>query len=178
LNKQLEISNFQVIYDYKTVVLEAMENTKQKIKQLSNQKEAFDLFHDLRFSEVGQDPLEKRPLNFVEQLNQTFTYLASLQATEYLIKVHPENIPYILNLGTSPGFDIVSKDGLVTAEVFAATSPHSNDKLKKDCIRVADSKGPRHRYVFYYSPDNRNVDIIRDKFLNLKIVQLDLGDIE
>jgi hypothetical protein len=178
LNKQLVINNFQDVDKYKLKVLEATENTVKRIKDLSMHKGGFELFHDLRFSNVGQDPLEMRPLNFVEQLNQTFTYLVSLQATEYLIDVHPEHIPFVLNLGTSPGFDIVSKNGLIIAEVFAATSPQSNQKLKKDCKRVADSKETKYRYVFYYSPDNGNVGIIRDKHPYLKIVQLDLKDIK
>lgn len=111
----------------------------------------------------------------MEQLNQTFTYLTSFEATEYLIRAHPEHTPYVLNLGTLSGFDIVSNDGLVIAEVFAATSPLSNEKLKKDSIRVADAMESKYRYVFYHSPDKRNVDNIRRKFPNVKIVQLDLS---
>jgi hypothetical protein len=47
----------------------------------------------------------------VEQLNQSFTYLASIAATAWLFEHHPENAPYILNLGTAPGSDIMSQDG-------------------------------------------------------------------
>ena len=80
----------------------------------------------------------------------------------------------MLNLGTSPGPDIISKDGAVVAEVFAATSPFRNDKLKKDSNRVIGFKESVHKYVFYYSPGNSSVDNLRDKFPNVKIIQLDL----
>jgi hypothetical protein len=176
MSKHLEINSFELLNKYRKVVLDALESTRKRIEDLSTYKSGALLFHDLRFLEIGQDPLEERPLNFIEQLNQTFTYLTSFKATEYLIKAHAQSAPFILNLGTSPGYDIVSKDGLVIAEVFAATSPFSNDKLKKDCIRVADSIKAIHRYVFYYSPGNHNVDRLRERFSNLSIVQLDLID--
>lgn len=151
------------------------ESTTTKLKDLLEHKKGIDLFHEIRFLEFGQDPLEDRPLNLVEQLNQTFTYLISLMATEYLLEAHPEHAPYILNLGTSPGYDVVSKDEVVIAETFAAVSPISNDKLKKDCTRVSTQIGGLYKYVFYYSPDKLNTDCVGDKFPDVRIIQLDLN---
>jgi hypothetical protein len=42
-------------------------------------------------------------------------------------------------------------DGLVGAEVFAATSPDSNGKLKADLAKMA-VRHEQHRYVFFMSP--------------------------
>lgn len=174
MSKQVQINNVKELSVLKQTILETAENTSNKLKELLKSKMGIDLFHEIRFIEVGQDPLENRQLNLVEQLNQTFTYLASITAVEYLLEVHPENAPYILNLGTSSGYDVVSEDEMVIAETFAATSPLSNDKLKKDCARVSDQVGALNKYVFYYSPDKRNVDNVRGKFPDVRIVQLDL----
>ncbi|HBW38305.1 hypothetical protein [Desulfosporosinus sp. BICA1-9] len=174
MSKQVQINNAEELAKLKLSILETAESTTTKLKELLEHKKGIDLFHEIRFHEFGQDPLEDRALNLVEQLNQTFTYLTSLMATEYLLETHPEHAPFILNLGTSPGYDVVSKDEVVIAETFSAVSPSSNDKLKKDCIRVRAQTGALHKYVFYYSPDKRNVDNVRSKYPNVKIVLLDL----
>jgi len=96
--------------------------------------------------------LTGEPLNVVEQLNQTFTILVTLRAIERLIELHPEAAGFRLALGTSSGRDIESvKPDLVAAEVFSATRPTSNQKLKKDIARLS-SDAARHRYVFFAAP--------------------------
>jgi hypothetical protein len=40
---------------------------------------------------------------------------------------------------------------LVAAEVFSATHPNSNQKLKKDLARLSADPA-RHRYVFFAAP--------------------------
>ena len=101
---------------------------------------------------VGRDPLNgNRPLNFTEQLNQTFSYLVQLRATEYLLEHHAEAAPFVLSLGPISGHDIVSSNGQVVAEVFAAVTPDNNDKLDKDVAKVATSEA-QHKYVFYFCP--------------------------
>lgn len=87
----------------------------------------------------------------IEQLNQSFTYLASIEAAKWLLERHPDHAPYNLNLGTTPGSDIESEDGEVAAETFAATHPDSNDKLRKELEKVRATSA-RHQYVFYLSP--------------------------
>jgi len=58
---------------------------------------------------------------------------------------------------TAKGYDIWAIDVSVAAEVFAATSPGSNRKLRKDLEAVLENKEPfqldppRHRYVFFVS---------------------------
>ena len=106
----------------------------------------------VKFTPSGCDPLDlERSLNFVEQLNQSFTYLATIEAARWLFVRHPEHAPFILNLGTAPGADLASTNGAVAAEVFAATHPDSNDKLRKDINKVRSSNASL-RYVFYLSP--------------------------
>lgn len=88
----------------------------------------------------------------IEQLNQTFTILASLRAVERLFELHPEAAGFRLALCTCSGRDIESVEpGLVAAEVFSATHPNSNNKLRKEIARLA-SDTSLHRYVFFASP--------------------------
>lgn len=111
-----------------------------------------ELLTSLRFETVGHDPLTGEPLNVIEQLNQSFTILVSLRAVERLIEMHPEAHGFRLALGTSSGRDIESVEpDLVAAEVFSATHPGSNQKLKKD-VRRLTSDPARHRYVFFAAP--------------------------
>jgi hypothetical protein len=106
----------------------------------------------LKFDRAGCDPLDAgRSLNFIEQVNQTFTYLATIQAARWLLENHGEHAPYVLNLGTAPGSDICSQDGCVIAETFAATHPDSNRKLAKDIAKVQRAPGLL-KFVFYLSP--------------------------
>ncbi len=112
-----------------------------------------ELFTALRFQTVGHDPLTGEALNVIEQLNQTFTILASLRAVEWLIEMHPEANGFRLALATSSGRDIESVEpDIVAAEVFSATHPGSNQKLKKDIARLV-SDAARHRYVFFAAPN-------------------------
>ena len=110
----------------------------------------------MRFETLGFDPLTCAPLNVIEQLNQTFTILVSLRAVERLIEMHPEANGFRLALATSSGRDIESAEpGLVAAEVFSATHPGSNQKLKKDIERLYTDPA-RHRYVFFAAPGYRS----------------------
>jgi hypothetical protein len=113
--------------------------------------EPMALLKSLRFELVGHDPLTGEPLNVVEQLNQTFTILVTLSAVERLIELHPDAGGFRLALGTS-GRDIESVvPDMVAAEVFSATHPGSNQKLKKDLARLSADPA-RHRYVFFAAP--------------------------
>jgi hypothetical protein len=114
--------------------------------------EPMALLKALRFELVGKDPLTGDGLNVVEQLNQTFTILVTLRAVERLIELHPDAGGFQLALGTSSGRDIESVvPNLVAAEVFSATRPNSNQKLKKDLERLKTDPAP-HRYVFFAAP--------------------------
>lgn len=107
----------------------------------------------MKFTPIGCDPLDTgKPLNFIEQVNQSFTYLATARALELLFELHPELAPFTVNLGTTAGSDIESRcqDGLA-AEVFAAVSPTNNRKLAKDIAKVGETSAGL-KYVFFMCP--------------------------
>ena len=151
-NKVATISNKDDIEELERKIRLSATKTSRVLSELLSQHDDLFVLNRLRFEAVGCDPVEEnRPINFIEQLNQSFTYLVSLRAVDYLLSKHPEAIPYTLNLGTTSGLDIVSRDGTIVAETFAATTPESNRKVNKDIEKVKKSKAV-HKYVFYYSP--------------------------
>lgn len=80
----------------------------------------------------------KYHINFIEQLNQTFSHRVSLKAVDFLCNEHPEILALLLNLGTELGADIETTDcSEITAQVFAATSPNRNNKLNKNIQKVS-----------------------------------------
>jgi hypothetical protein len=113
-----------------------------------------EFLYRIKFEGIGCDPFNiQRPLNFIEQVNQTFTYLASFKAAKMLFSWHSGLPSLRLNLGTQAGTDIESDyDGGISAEVFAAVTPASNDKLKKDIEKISKSQA-KHKYVFFMCPN-------------------------
>lgn len=107
----------------------------------------------MKFRPVGCDPLDSEsPLNLIEQINQSFTYIASAKAARLLIAAHPGLLPLTLNLGTSPGSDIESLESPgLAAEVFAAVNTSNNRKLAKDIVKVGKCAAA-FRYVFFMCP--------------------------
>ena len=109
----------------------------------------------IKFDKIGMHPIEDRPLNLIEQVNQTFTFLVALQASKLLLQWHPE----ITQLTLMPGahapkgsLDIESHPaGLIGAETFAAP-PKSNQKLKKDLEKLS-LREEENRYIFFTSPE-------------------------
>ena len=122
----------------------------------------------VKFEPIGRHPLEDRPLNMIEQVNQTFTYWVALKATELLLEWHPDACGFTLAPGAHAPrgtLDIESrKTGLVGAETFAAP-PQSNRKLKGDLDKLA-LRPEMHRYVFFTAPNynetRRRSDLERD----------------
>lgn len=112
----------------------------------------------IKFKETGRDPLADRTLNLIEQVNQTFTYLASFAAVEAISHRHPNAWPFQLNLGTSGGSDVESHTASVATEVFAAVRATNNRKLARDIAKVAGTAAA-HKYVFYYCPGETCVPI-------------------
>ena len=122
---------------------------------LANESDSLHVLRLMKFSGIGHHPTEDRALNIIEQINQTFTYLASAEAARWVLQQHPEIRGLQLNLGTHRGFDLESLDSrVVVAEVFAATHPNSNDKVRKDVTRLIEqAPGVAHRYVFFSCPE-------------------------
>lgn len=113
-----------------------------------------ELVRALKFAPIGRHPVDGHALNAVEQVNQTWTYLAALHATRKLLEWHPEAEGFSLAPGAhaAQDLDIMSvTPGLVGAETFSAVHPRNNDKLKADLRKLA-TRPERHRYVFFVSP--------------------------
>lgn len=152
MKKPIEISSVEQLRVLKSNVLETMAKTASELSQLQADVLPLGLFSAMKFGGVGCDPLQpNRKLNIIEQINQAFTYLASFQASELLLREHPECAPLRLNLGTAPGSDIESTDGVLAAEVFAAVNPTNNQKLKKDIEKVAATDA-QLRYSIFLCP--------------------------
>ena len=131
----------------------SMDKTLLQISSEITSNSSQVLFSKMKFGGVGFDPLNSnRALNIIEQINQSFTYLASFYALEVLFSEYPELAPFRLNLGTAPGSDIESECGSLAAEVFAAVAPTSNQKLKKDIKKVLETN-TKLKFVFFICPN-------------------------
>ena len=70
-------------------ITHAAERAQLRITEISENTHAMDFMERLKFEKIGYDPLNSmRDLNFIEQLNQTFTYLASMKAEEFIFDIH------------------------------------------------------------------------------------------
>lgn len=121
---------------------------------VAHRGDPLDLLRQLKFHEVGFHPVEDRQLNFMEQLNQTWTYAVALEAARKLLELHPEAGGFNVSPGAhmSIPLDIMSiEPGMVGAETFAVTKPTSNDKLNKDLRKLAERPELR-RYIFFSAP--------------------------
>lgn len=109
----------------------------------------------LKFESIGVHPVTGKPLNFIEQINQTFTYLVAIKATELLMQWHPDAEGFKLAPGAHAPrgtLDVESiSPGLVGAETFAAVDPNNNGKLRKDLAKLAE-RTEKHRYSFFMCP--------------------------
>ncbi|MGK0473088.1 MAG: hypothetical protein ACJAR0_003580 [Candidatus Azotimanducaceae bacterium] len=150
MSKQITLSNIRETTEYVERINRAAEITIARIKD--SPLDGIELLEGLKFEEFGADPLDSnRTLNVIEQINQTFTYLASFRAAEFLFRKFPETKMLHLNLGTTSGFDIESDDHKIVCEVFAATRPSSNNKLNKDTSRLKGISAV-NKYVFFLCP--------------------------
>lgn len=152
----MQITSIREIDQAVQSVRAAAERTVRALRDLlANESDSLQVLRLMKFTELGYHPGEDRSLNLIEQVNQTFTYLVSLEAARWVLLQHPQLLLQGLNinLGTQPGFDLESvENDFMAAEVFAATHPRSNDKLRKDVARLALVPDVLHRYVFFSCP--------------------------
>ena len=116
-----------------------------------------ELFRRMKFETVGFHPATGVPLNLIEQTNQTWSLVVAIAAARQLLQLHPDAGGFHLAPGAhaSLPFDIVSGDGSVVAETFAAVTPANNGKLRKDVDKLVRYPDIRHRYVFFMAPGYR-----------------------
>jgi hypothetical protein len=69
----------------------AADIAARRLRDLSTScSDGLAVLRALKFDSFGRHPLEERDLNLVEQINQTWTCLVSLQALPLLFERHPE----------------------------------------------------------------------------------------
>jgi hypothetical protein len=113
-----------------------------------------DLLRRIKFEPGGFHPILGHPLNIIEQINQTWTFVVALCAARHLLEMHPDVGGYLLAPGAHAAIDLdimSAEPGLVGAETFAAVTPANNNKLKKDLLKLS-ARAERHRYIFFMSP--------------------------
>lgn len=151
----LTITSHADLQQYLDTIESATETAVAALATATSPREAL---RRMKFEQIGRHPIEKdRPLNLIEQINQTFTYLVALKATEWLLDQHPDAGGFRLAPGATMAlpFDIMSVEpDVVDAETFAATHPGSNRKLAKDLAKLSASSA-RFRYAFFYAPNFR-----------------------
>ena len=146
-----EVHNFDDIQNLRDVVRQRAQLARDELGNLN--PVGMEASYRIKFSDCGYHPLENRRLDFIEQLNQTFTYMASFAAARKLMQWFPNCPGLRLNLGTRGGWDIESIGScLVHAEVFTAKDPRNNNKLAKDIKRLQSRSNADHRYVFFFVP--------------------------
>ena len=152
-------------------IADAADSAVATLGHLCHSSSSFQVLASIKFKQIGADPLESTPLNLIEQVNQTFTYLASLEAVHYLFNEHTEHAPFRVNLGTASGSDVESLDGMVAAEVFSAVSPSNNRKLTKD-IKKVNATDAQHRYVFYACPNRLPGETSVSNYPHVRVISL------
>ncbi len=137
----------------------AADRSAQAVRRLIDaEPDGIEVLRQMKLTEMAWQPLGEKPLNLVEQINQTWTCWVSLKALPFLFARHPEAGGFRLNLGAAAGTDIESVvPGAVAAETFAAVHPSNNAKLSKDLRKlVRECPNARARYVFFASPGYRH----------------------
>jgi hypothetical protein len=149
VSDSITIHNFDDIEKYIQEVRVAARNAYEWIAQ--HNSDPFEFMRSVKFEKKGFHPTTHHPLNLIEQVNQTWTYMVALHATKLLLEWHHDAEGFMLAPGAnaSQELDIMSiKSGLVGAETFAATSPKSNGKLKTDLAKM-ENRLEKNRYIFF-----------------------------
>lgn len=154
-SKSLTVTSEEEALVFCDSIVASAEETQMRLLELAGRCQPLELLERMKFEMTGVDPLDiDRPLNVIEQLNQTFTYLASFLGAAWLFNAHPKISSLTLNLGTASGWDIETEDqGGIIAEVFASVRPSNNNKLNSDISRLQKfGADAAHRYVFFLCP--------------------------
>lgn len=156
-----------------TIALNASK-TFLEIKNLLSDLDPISFFARLKFEKIGADPIAGTAMNTIEQINQMFSALVVLEATDRLLYDYPDKV-FDVQLGVTSGFDIESTDGSIAAECFAVTTSASNNKLVKDSKRLMDNCSAAYRYVFFYANDDcqEKLEKIYSRFPQITYVRIE-----
>ncbi|MER8734103.1 hypothetical protein NKH28_30570 [Mesorhizobium sp. M1227] len=150
--KELIVRNAREADDLMAIVRTSARRAQEWMSAQSDDPLA--LLRRMKFDQVGFHPLEGRPLNLIEQVNQTRTFAVAITAARQLLVLHPDAGGLRLAPGAhaSLELDIMSEvEGYVGAETFAVVSPRNNGKLAADLAKLA-RRSERYRYIFFMSP--------------------------
>jgi len=156
MTKQLRLHREDKTAMHIAALRQSAAETKDKIAAAMDEQDPLEFLSALKFDQVGHDPLDSsRRLNLIEQLNQTFTYLAAFKSVDFLFSRHPTADYLSLNLGNRSGWDVeTEEDGGIVAEVFAAVTPVNNQKLAEDIKKVLAAPH-KNKYVLFMSPRHK-----------------------
>jgi hypothetical protein len=150
---QMSVKTLADVDRYLTRIIASTRRAQERIAALDIN--SLELFRLMKFGSVGFHHLiDEREINLVEQINQTWNYIAALAAARLLLSMHQEAGGFELATvaHAALALDIMSgRRGLVGAEVFAAVTPNNNRKLKGDLDKLT-KRDEVHRYVFFLSP--------------------------
>jgi hypothetical protein len=84
----LTVSNGAEIDTQVGVIREAARPAAAQLREICSLP-PMELFWRTKFERIGFHPVEPRRINLVEQINQTWSYLAALEAARVLLTKHP-----------------------------------------------------------------------------------------
>jgi hypothetical protein len=76
------------IHHYLEAVRKAADDARAWIAKQTG--DPLVMLRQMKFEAVGYHPIDGHPLNLVEQINRTWTYLVALAAAKQLLKLHPD----------------------------------------------------------------------------------------
>ncbi len=165
--------SFETIEQAERLREKIIDITNAMLKAMWQDGDGINFLRKIKFEPCGYDPLFEQSTNFLEQTNQTFTYLVCLDAVKILLSNHPTH-KFIVNFGTESGFDVVSEDESIICECFAATAPDSNKKLEHDTLKVYTNITAASRYIIYFvsNPKEKHVENIKQKYTGVELIAL------
>ena len=169
----MDVNTVEEIEHLKMAILINAEKSFEQLKMKVKSLPAMTFLAEVKFDKMGIDPLEGTELNFIEQINQTFSDLVVLEGASRLLQLYP-NTMLKLNLGSASGFDIESADGEVVAECFAVTTAMSNRKIEKDCSKLMSKAYDRQKYIYFYSRSDSDEKLqqIMDKYPKIMFTRI------
>ena len=173
-NIPLVISSVKQLEYYKGLIKETSDKTIDNIRDILSTKGSIESLFELKFHQVGYEPVQGYKLNLIEQLNQMFSHIVVFKAVEYLLSIYADQT-FTLNIGTTGGYDIVSLDEKIICECFATTSPISNDKIKKDAEKLEKNTTAEKKYIVFYSYEANETTLanLRGKHPNITFIILE-----
>lgn len=131
-------------------IIQQSDKTIEDLRLLFSTEHSLSVLKKIKFEKLVTDNIFNDRMNFIEYLNQTFTYLVCLYAANTILKRFSPNA-VIINFGTQCGYDVSSVCGSIVCECFSSTSVKSNEKLKKDVLRLHRNTTAKEKFVFFYS---------------------------